>query len=169
MKFEVISFEEAKDIFSKNDVLSHATDDQIRKSLESVILPKRSTKYSAGYDFRVPSFYGLPIFEVRFHQKIRIPLLVKAVDMPRNVALLIYNRSGLSLNQGLTLDNGVGVVDCDYERCIFFQATNNNENEDTILITPSMKICQGIFTSFLTVDEEEEIAQTREGGLGHTG
>ena len=44
-----------------------------------------------------------------------------------------------------------------------------NEGENDFVIEKGMKIVQGIFTKFLTVDNEGDIDNIRNGGLGSTG
>ena len=94
-----------------------------------------------------------------------IPLLIKVVGMPRNVALFIFNRSGLSLKKGLRLDNSVVVIDGDYDQCIWFQATAETED---VIITQGDRICQGVFINYLTV-ENDDAKDKRQGGFGSTG
>lgn len=129
-------------------------------------LPKRSTKYSAGYDFEVLFDFILKPGEVK-----KIPLGIKA-EMNEEEVLLIIIRSSLGTKYNLRLCNQVGVIDCDYY--------NNEENEGHIMITiknegtiekefrRGERICQGIFTKFLTVDDEEKIEKERTGGFGST-
>jgi len=157
MRFVKTILEEA--LKATESVLGSANKENIKAALENLELPHRSTKQSAGYDFFSP-------FDI--HAKkgdtIKVPLFVKAMDMPSNVVLLIFNRSGLSLKKGLQLDNAVGVIDSDYRQCIVFQATAKKD----ITILQGDRICQGIFVNFLTVDDD--IAEgERDGGFGSTG
>ena len=54
-KFEKVSFEQFKEGYT--DAVGEASDEQIREVYDSLKLPKRATKGSAGYDFmrRQPS------------------------------------------------------------------------------------------------------------------
>ena len=48
-KFEKVSFEQFKGAYT--DAIGEASDEQIREVYDSLKLPKRATKGSAGYDF----------------------------------------------------------------------------------------------------------------------
>lgn len=43
-----------------------------------------------------------------------------------------------------------------------------NEDDKDYIVKKGDAICQGIFTKFLTVDNEEKIINERKGGLGST-
>ena len=163
MRFEKIDIEEAIEAYDqaiegcsgsyreKKDLLKHV--------LNTMELPSRSTACSAGYDFRSPFDVSVEAGEV-----VRMPLFVKVKDMPPNVVLLLFNRSGLSLKKGLRLDNAVGVIDSDYDQCIWFQATATKD----IVIIQGDKICQGIFLPIMFVADDNAQGK-RNGGFGSTG
>lgn len=158
MRFERIGLEEA---LKQTESAIGGTPNRhtIKYVLDYLPLPKRGTKKSAGYDFRSP-------FDIvaKKGDTIKVPLFVKVVDMPENVVLLIFNRSGLSLNKGLRIDNSVGIIDSDYDYGIMFQATATKD----ITIVQGDRICQGIFVPFLTVDDDDASGE-RSGGFGSTG
>ena len=158
-KFEIISEEQwAKDISvldsPKCDIIDH-------------LKPHRSTKYSAGYDFISPIEIIIPA-----HGMAKIPTGIKA-QMKEDEVLYIYSRSSIGFKTAIRLSNVVGVVDCDYynnpdnEGHIFIKFFNPTDKDYQIHIGD--KIAQGIFTKYLTVDDEEEIETERSGGLGSTG
>jgi dUTP pyrophosphatase len=124
-------------------------------------LPTRSTSGSAGYDFHSP--FDLVI---KKRKTVKFPLLVKAVDMPKDMVLLITNRSGLSLKWGVTIDNAIGVIDSDYEKCIWIQLTNHGRR--AYRIKANDKVAQGIFVRYGTVDGDTA-SGLRNGGFGSTG
>lgn len=155
------------------------------------LLPERSTKTAAGYDFRaaetitVPSLFRQMIKGIKFHPLKGIsfntdnielkPTLVSTgvkCYMEDDDVLDIYNRSS-SPKKGLIVSNGVGVIDSDYvdnednEGEIFIQYFNFSLNDVTI--EKGTRIAQGVFKKYLTVDNEEEIESTRTGGHGSTG
>lgn len=158
MKFEKVSLKEAIEATYK--AVGWADEDNLRKALLDLPLPQRATSKSAGYDFYCP--YDVVI---KKGQSKAIPLLIKVVGMPRNAALFIFNRSGLSLRKGLRLDNSVGVIDGDYDQCIWFQATAETED---VIIMQGDRICQGVFINYLTVEDDQANAKRR-GGFGSTG
>lgn len=154
--FEKISFEQFK-----KDVV----DD--KELYTSFSLPKRSTKYSAGYDF-----FSLIDYVLKPDEKITIPLGVK-VMMNKDEMLMLVNKSGLGFKYNIRLCNQIGIIESDYynnidnEGHMFVKIQNEGEND--FIIEKGMKIVQGIFTKFLTVDNEEDIEAERQGGLGSTG
>ena len=128
-------------------------------ALQGIGVPTRATRKSAGYDFQTPF-----VVDAKAGDTVRIPLLIKVVDMPDDAVLLIFNRSGLSLRKKLRLDNAVGVIDADYPEGIVFQATAERD----IHLSPGDRICQGIFVNYLTVDDDVAVGE-RTGGIGSTG
>lgn len=93
-----------------------------------------------------------------------------ALPSPQWVAL-VFARSGLGIKHGITLSNGVGVIDSDYRGEIKVGLTNLSEEGYTIqpgeriaqlAVTPVVQ-AQLIFTD--TLDETDRGA----GGLGSTG
>lgn len=155
IKFKRVSFEEFKKYFEGVDekILSEAH--------ENIRLPERSTKNSAGYDFFAHSNL--------IAKNGVIPTGIKAY-MPEDAVLLLMPRSSLGFKFGFRLSNTVGVIDSDY--------VDNPSNEGHILIgfeadkpltlKVGDKICQGIFTKFLTTDDDNANKE-RKGGVGSTG
>ena len=79
---------------------------------EGINLPKRKTKYSAGYDIEAAEDVVIPSFKKGMN-----PTLVKTgikAYMQDDEALMLYNRSSNPKKKGLILANSVGVVDKDY-------------------------------------------------------
>lgn len=157
MKFEKLSEKECLELCSKT------TSKNVLYGGINFSMPRRSTKSSAGYDFHSP-------FKVTIKKgkTVKFPLLVKCIDMPENAVLLMMNRSGLSLKNGITIDNAVGVIDADYENCIWIQLTNNGNK--TYVIDINDKVAQGIFISYLVTDDDNPSKKSRNGkGFGSTG
>lgn len=153
--FEKISFEQFK-----KDILD---DDKL---YEEYNLPKRSTKYSAGYDFSV-----LKDCIIKPGEIVRIPTGIKSY-MAEDEVLFIIIRSSLGFKYNARLCNQVGVIDKDY-----YNNANNeghiwialkNEGDKDIVLNKGDHFSQGIFVKYLTVDNEEEIKFTRNGGFGST-
>ena len=135
------------------------TDDAAREIYDNIKLPKRATKYSAGYDFYSPIDFKLAPGET-----IKIPTGIR-VSMDDDLVLLIFPRSSLGFKYRLQLDNTVGVVDSDY-----FNADNEGHifvKDKTLEQPKNQAICQGIFIKYyLTNDDEVDVE--RKGGLGST-
>ena len=92
------------------------------------------------------------------------------VEIPEGYELQIRARSGLAYKYGVTLANGVGTIDADFRDEI--QILLINHGAEDFMITPGMRIAQGVVARYETVEweEVEELGETeRSGGLGSTG
>ena len=155
-RFEKISYEQFK-----KDVC----DD--KKLYDSIILPKRSTKNSAGYDIRSIESYVLKSGESKvFKTGVK-------VEMNNDEVFFIFDRSSFGFKYDIMLSNSVGVIDSDYynneDNEGHFSVKLLNLGEKDIEINVGDRIAQGIFVKYLTVDDEEEIQNKRKGGIGSTG
>ena len=135
-----------------------------KANYNDVILPKRATKGSAGYDFFAPETFTLAPKET-----VKIATGIRA-KINEGWVLMIFPRSGLGFKYRLTLDNTVGVIDSDYfnaenEGHIFIKMTNCGEKPLTV--EKGKAFAQGVFLPFgITVDDSSDSART--GGLGST-
>jgi dUTP pyrophosphatase len=154
--FEKISFDQfVKDV----------TDD--RMLYDSIELPKRSTKYSAGYDIKSIEAGIIKPGEAKvFRTGLK-------VCMNSDEVLNIYSRSSQGYKYNVCMMNSVGVIDSDYynnpdnEGHFSIKLVNFGDKDYEVNIGD--KIGQGVFMKYLTVDDEEEIENSRNGGLGSTG
>ena len=130
----------------------------------SIILPKRATTGSAGYDFFAPFDFTLAVGET-----IKIPTGVR-VKIDCGWVLKIYPRSSLGFKYRLSLNNTVGIIDSDYyyadnEGHIFIKMTNCGNLPLTV--EKGKAFAQGIFVEYgITVDDE--CTTSRTGGIGST-
>lgn len=153
--FEKISFEQFK-----KDI----TDD--KTLYEEYCLPKRSTKYSAGYDF-----FSLYDFILKPGEIKKIPTGVK-VNMNTDEMMMLVVRSSMGFKYNIRMCNQIGIFESDY----YNNPSNEghawlklqNEGTEDFVVKRGDAICQGIFTKFLTVTNEEEIINERIGGIGST-
>ena len=131
----------------------------------NIILPKRQTKNSAGYDFYVASDTV-----IKAHSIALISTGVKAY-MESDEVLKIYVRSSMPMKKGLTLANNVGIIDSDYfenpdnDGHIMIQVLNFSDND--ILVKKDDRIAQGIFLKYLLADDDNT-NEERMGGFGST-
>ena len=83
----------------------------------------------------------------------------------------IYSRSGLGATKGLTVAQGVGVIDPDYRGEIIVYLLNTSQSE--IVINRGDRVAQLIFqpVARLTPVKVESLTDTERGagGFGHTG
>lgn len=142
------------------------TESDIADIYESIELPKRATKGSAGYDFFAPFAFSLPP-----GRTIKIPTGIRA-KMEEDWVLKLYPRSGLGFKYRLQLNNTVGIIDSDYyysdnEGHIFAKITNDSNEGKTIEIGAGTGFMQGIFLEYgITVDDDTD--GVRNGGFGST-
>ena len=147
-KFEKVSInEETKDFY------------------DYIMLPKRATSGSAGYDFYLP--FDLTI---KPNESVKVYTGIRAKIDPDYV-LMIFPRSGLGTKYHLMLDNTVGVIDSDYynalnEGHIIVALTNHSDK--VLELKRGDRFAQGVFLKFgITVDDDTK--SERLGGHGSTG
>lgn len=138
----------------------------IRDIYESIELPRRATKGSAGYDFYSPFSFCLEP-----GKSIKVPTGIR-VEMEEDWVLKLYPRSGLGFKYRLQLNNTVGIIDSDYfysdnEGHIMAKLTNDSKEEKRVEIAAKMGFMQGIFLEYgITTDDAAE--GIRNGGFGST-
>lgn len=105
--FEKISEKQyIKDVKNIIDGISDVNfENDLKKEFEEILLPKRATSQSAGYDFYAPCDVIIPPGKA-----ILIPTGIKAKMMPDEI-LSIYPRSSLGFKYNIRLANSVGIVD----------------------------------------------------------
>lgn len=123
------------------------------------LMPKRATATSAGYDIVSPEDITIPTFG-----SARVNTHVKAHMLPDEV-LKIYPRSSLAIKRGITLANGVAIIDSDFKDEIVLSIVNTVA--ESVTIKKGERIAQGIFQKFLTCGDEP--SNIRAGGIGSTG
>ena len=154
-KFEKISFEQFKKDVEDN-----------RELYDSYNLPKRGTKFSAGYDFEALFDFVIKPGEIK-----KIPTGIKGT-MNENEVLLLVVRSSQGFKYNVRLVNQVGVIDKDYynnennEGHIFIKL--QNEGDKDYEVKKGDKIIQGMFINYLNVDDEEEVKEERKGSSSTT-
>ena len=132
---------------------------------EDILLPKRSTKNSAGYDFY--SFYDITI---KPNEIVKIPTGIK-VCMNENEFLGIFIRSSLGFKCNIRMCNQVGIIDADYynnkdnEGHIFVCLQNHGDKD--FVIKKGDRFVQGIFMPYLITDDDSTTSR-RIGGIGST-
>ena len=155
-KFEKISFEQFKKDIGDDRML-----------YDSYELPKRSTKKSAGYDIK-----SLEDGIIKPGEAMTFKTGLK-VCMNDDECLYILSRSSQGYKYNVCLMNSVGLIDSDFynnpDNEGHFSVRLVNFGKDDFVVKKGDKLAQGVFSKFLTVDDEEEIEGERTGGLGSTG
>lgn len=163
-KFEKVSLKQFKKDFLNS--FSSYDENDVENIYESLLLPKRATKGSAGYDFFSPISFTLKPGET-----INIPTGIR-VKINDGWVLALYPRSGLGFKFRLQLNNTVGIIDSDYynsdnEGHMFVKLTNDSNENKTVDIKAGQGMVQGIFFEFGIV-EDDDASEERNGGFGST-
>ena len=139
---------------------------EFRKTEGEIILPKKMSRASAGYDF-----YSTESFTLKPGESKLIWTDVKAY-MQENEVLEIYVRSSIGIKKSLMLKNLTGIIDSDY----FSNDSNDgnigiclfNYGDKEVSIDKGERIVQGIFKQFLEADNGNT-NEERNGGIGSSG
>lgn len=131
------------------------------------IIPTRSDKGSAGYDF-----YTAETLTIEPGKTVLFKTNIKA-QMEEDEVLMLYIRSSIGIKKHIVLSNGTGVIDSTYY--------NNPDNEGNIMcalynygdepqtIEAGDRVMQGIFMKYLTVENDIVVNKERTGGIGSSG
>lgn len=138
-------------------------------SEEEVILPKRQTLGSNGYDFYASKDITIPRYHEGQRTIVYVPTGITAC-FPKNVVLLLFNRSSNPGRYGLVIPNGVGVVDSDYS-----EGTHNeikgmflNMGYEDVHIKRGDRVFQGVFVPSLLTSNDNPVDANRDSGFGST-
>ena len=163
-KFHKVSLEQfMKDL--KGD-FPHYTEEDIKDIYESIELPRRATRGSAGYDFYSPFS-----FSMEPGTTMKVPTGIRC-EMQEDWVLKLYPRSGLGFKYRLQLNNTVGIIDSDYfysdnEGHIMAKITNDSKEGKTVELTSGTGFMQGIFLEY-GITEDDDAQGVRNGGFGST-
>lgn len=138
----------------------------VKDAPADTILPHRSTKGSAGYDFYAP--YDIILTP---HSCSKLVFLNVKAYMQPDEKLQMYIRSSLAVKSNITLETS-GLIDSDY----YSNPDNDgnigvkfrNNGDAPIIITKGTRCCQGVFGKYLIADGDD-VNETRTGGYGSTG
>ena len=162
--FEKVSFGEFEK--SVKEFLPNLSEQEIKAKYDSIKLPKRATKFSAGYDF-----FTYTDLDLKVGETLKVPTGIRC-KMDGDFVLIIAPRSSLGFKYRMQLDNTIGVIDSDYynaknEGHIFIKITNDGKENKTLSVKENEGFAQGIFLQYgLTTDDETN--EERVGGFGST-
>ena len=127
---------------------------------KDVLLPRRGTPGSAGYDFYAPERIVIPAKgSIQFKTGI-------FSEIDPGYVLLLFPRSGLGM-KGIRIANTVGVIDSDYRNEIQCKLVNDSDQE--MIIKKDDRYMQGVFVAYGIVENDNPISGERTGGMGSTG
>lgn len=140
------------------------------KLTRGMTCPEYATSGSAAVDLRA-ALEENEIVTLAPGEKAMIPTGISISPESADVVAIVAGRSGLGVKKGVTLSNGIGVIDSDYrgEICVGLI----NHGTQPFEVRRGDRIAQMMFmpvmtASFLPVEELDETARGS-GGFGHTG
>lgn len=129
-------------------------------------IPQRATRSSAGYDIKTPID-----FSIAPGKRVLVCTNIKTYMRP-DERLEVHVRSSTGIKKHIILSNSTGVIDMD-----FYGNPKNDGNIALALWNTGTEIveykrgdaiCQGIFTPYLTTDNDRPVSEKRLGGIGST-
>lgn len=140
---------------------------KIKVVSKSGYMPEYATEGSAGADLR--ACLDEPVTLMPGERRL-IPTGL-FVELPAGTEAQVRARSGLSINHGIGLVNGVGTVDSDYRG--EWNVPLINWGQEPYTIHNGDRIAQVVFASYIQAEFEaaESVSKTERGsgGFGHTG
>ena len=140
---------------------------KIKKLRDSAKVPKYATEGAAGIDLSA-DIEG--VIELRPRERALVPTGL-AFEIEEGKVGLVFARSGLGIKKGVSLANGVGVIDCDYRgevKCGLI-----NLSDEPYYIQPGDRIAQMVIMPYFHEDlvEVDELNDTvrADGGFGSSG
>lgn len=168
MRFEKVSFEAfQRDMMEYRPIsfLGSIT----KEAYDAIKLPKRKTRYSAGYDICTPIDITIPPGERRV-----IPTGIKVVfaeDEMDTWHLQMYVRSSVGIKDCIVLSNSTGIIDPDYqfaenEGDMMLALVNTGQN--LVKYKAGDRLCQAVFMMH-GITTDDDASALRKGGIGSTG
>lgn len=141
------------------------------KELYASFGPAAATTGSAGFDLCAALPEDSPEITIAPGERAAIPTGVAIEPLRCGVAGFVYSRSGLGAVKGLTVAQGVGVIDPDYRGEITVYLLNTSAA--AYRLRRGERVAQLVFQPFFVPqwDEAKSLSETARGagGFGHTG
>ena len=140
------------------------------KLMRGMTPPEYATDGSAAVDLRAALDEGESI-TLRPGERKMIPTGLAISPETRGVVAIVAARSGLGVKKGVSLSNGIGVIDSDYRGEIGVGLINHGDEDFTVV--RGDRIAQMFFMPVLhanfVVSESLDETERGAGGFGHTG
>ncbi|MCX7714836.1 MAG: dUTP diphosphatase [Clostridia bacterium] len=138
-------------------------DVKIKKLRHNAVIPQYATSGSAGVDV---CYAGDSDIILKRGERVLVPCGFSIAISSPNVVALMYARSGISLKHGVTMANGVGVIDSDYRGEV--KCPMINLGDEDYIIKPGDRVGQLVFTPIFraTLTECDTLDETERGGGG---
>lgn len=141
------------------------------RELYGSVGPAAATGGSAGFDLCAALLEDTPEMDILPGERAIIPTGIAIEPMRSGVAGFVYSRSGLGAAKGLTVAQGVGLIDPDYRGEISVYLLNTSSVPHRL--RRGDRIAQLVFQPFFTPGWEvaDTLSDTERGagGFGHTG
>lgn len=141
------------------------------RELYGAVGPAAATGGSAGFDLCAALPEDSPEMDILPGERGIIPSGIAIEPLRSGVAGFVYSRSGLGAAKGLTVAQGVGLIDPDYRGEILVFLLNTSSS--VYRLRRGDRIAQLVFQPFYAPDWEvaESLSDTERGsgGFGHTG
>lgn len=113
-------------------------------SYNNIVLPKRASSGSAGYDF-----YSTIDFELKPGESIKIPTGIRCY-IDEGFFLMIAPRSSMGFKCRMQLDNTAGIIDSDYynsdnEGHIMIKVTNDSKSNKALSVKTGDRFAREFF------------------------
>ena len=135
---------------------------------DTIALPAYATEGAAGLDLRVCIDEPLQIAP---QQTVLLPTGLSIYIADKNLAAVIFPRSGLGHKHGIVLGNLVGLIDSDYQGEL--KVSCWNRSQDHFTVEPGDRIAQLMFVPVVqaqwVVVDEFDVSSRGEGGFGSSG
>ena len=142
---------------------------KLREGLGPEYLPARATEFSAGSDLRAA--FSEREISIAPGERAAVPTGIFLEITRPGVAGFIFSRSGLGARDGLTVSQGVGVIDNDYRGEVVVWLLNTSQEVRTV--KQGERIAQIVFLPAFAADfviaRSLAASGREEGGFGHSG
>ena len=132
--------------------------------------PSYATDGSAAVDLRAALDEGAEVV-IAPGERALIPTGIAISPETSDVVAILAGRSGLGIKNGVTLANGIGVIDSDYRGEV--QVGLINRGSEPFKVVRGDRIAQMMFmpveTANFIISEELDETERGAGGFGHTG
>lgn len=128
-----------------------------------------ATRLSAGFDLR--ACLDAPEIRIAAGERVCVPSGISVQPVRADLAGFLYSRSGLGAREGLTVAQGVGLIDPDYTGEILVMLLNTSGEER--VLRQGERMAQLVFQPFVRPEWDIvprlETTERGSGGFGHTG